>query len=385
MRLEQAERWGGTGTYNAICIDLPLKTFFVNTPHSGSYEWFGGKADQIDTTLVRSVDLTGKTSAEPSFWTWYDIEKEWDFGFVQVSTDGGTTWTSLPITGTTSVIDPSGMPEIAANLPGFTGNSGGWIYKTYDMSAYAGQSIQLQFRYMTDWGTTMAGFYVDDISLVADGATVFSDDVESLDPAWGGYGWTRDAGSGAKSHYYLLELRNLKPMETVYHDGSSIVNFDNGLKNAYSFDPYGSTGNPNEPWWFSYNPGVLLWYRDMTFTDNWTGIHPGGGFLLVVDAHKQAMLRPPFLNYGSLPWNSRVQSYDATFSLKKALDAQLGYWGISRLYTSLNAVLNFDDSLSYWSQKAPAASVQTPTYGFIFRILGLANDGSAAMIGLGTK
>ena len=144
----------GTDTINAIRVSLPPKSMTVNTPHGGSYEWFGGKADQIDTTLVRTVDLTGKTSATLSFWTWYDIEQNWDFGFVQVSTDDGATWTSLPIAGTTSVIDPSGMPAIAANLPGFTGNSGGWINKTFDLSAYAGQNIMLQFRYMTDWGTS---------------------------------------------------------------------------------------------------------------------------------------------------------------------------------------------------------------------------------------
>ncbi len=168
-----------------------------------------------------TVDLTGKASAALSFWTWYDIEPYWDFGFVQVSTDDGATWTSLPIAGTTSVIDPSGMPSITANLPGFTGNSGGWVHKTHDLSAYAGQTIRRQFRYMTDWGTTMAGFYVDDISVVADGAPLFADDVETLDAAWAAAGRTRNQGSGTKSHYYLLEWRNLNPLETPYGDAST--------------------------------------------------------------------------------------------------------------------------------------------------------------------
>ena len=266
VRLEQAERWGGDGTYNAIRINLPNKPYYVNTPHSGSREWFGGKADQIDTTLRRTVDLTGKSSAMLSFWTWYDIEELWDFGFVQVSTDGGATWTSLPIEGTTTDHDPSAMASIVANLPGFTGNSGGWVQKTFDLSGYAGQSIQLQFRYMTDWGTTMAGFYVDDVSVTADGATVFSDDVEAADPAWSVSGWTREQGSGTKPHYYMLEWRNTGPLETPY-GGATIVNFDNGLAGAYSFDPYAS--NPNQPWYFPYAPGLLLWYRDMTYADNW--------------------------------------------------------------------------------------------------------------------
>jgi immune inhibitor A len=388
LRLEQAERWGGAGTANGIRVDLPPKAFFVNAPHSGSFEWFGGKADQIDTTLYRTVDLTGKASASLSFWTWYDIEENWDFGFVQVSTDGGKTWKSLSNPNTTSVIDPSGMPEIAANLPGFTGNSGGWVQETFDLAAYAGQVIQLQFRYMTDWGTSLAGFYVDDIVVTADGATVFSDGAETLDPAWTATGWTRDAGSGTKTQYYMLELRNFANMTTPNND-TSIVNFDSGLKTAYQLDPYGSTGNVDEPWWFSYNPGVLLWYRDFTYTDNWTGVHPGGGFLLVVDARSQAMMRAPYLNPklggGVLPWNSRVQTYDSTFSLDKAYDATLGYWGVTRTYNGLNAVPTFDDGKSYWDPRAPANSVITPTYGLMFRVLGEATDGSAATIGLGLK
>jgi immune inhibitor A len=388
LRLEQAERYGGDGTINAIRVSLPPKLLTVNAAHSGSWEWFSGKADELDTTLVRSVDLTGKTSAALSFWTWYDIEPNWDFGFVQVSTDGGATWVSLPIAGTTDMIDPSGMPSIAANLPGFTGNSGGWVNKTFDMSAYAGQNILLQFRYMTDWGTTMAGFFVDDISVTANDGPVFSDNVEALDPAWTADGWTRETGSSLKNQYYLMEWRNLNAMETPY-DVASIVNFDNGLKNAYQFDPYGSTGNVNEPWWFSYNPGLLLWYRDMSYTDNWTGVHPGHGFLLVVDAHSQAMMRPPYLNTklggGALPWNSRVQTYDSTFSLKKAYAALLGYWGVVRNYAGLSAVPNFDDGHSYWDMKAPANSVITPNLGVLFRVVGQAQDGSAAVIGLGTK
>ena len=383
LRLEQAERWGGSGTINAIRVNLPPKTFFVNTPHSGSWEWFGGKADQLDSKLSRSVDLTGKTSASLSFWTWYDTEQNWDFGFVQVSTDGGATWASLSMDGTTSVIDPSGMPAIAANLPGFTGNSGGWVQKTADLSAYAGQNILLQFRYMTDWGTTMAGFYVDDIEVDANGAPVFVDTVETQDPAWAVVGWNRDQGSGTKNHYYIMEWRNLNAMETPYN-GTTIVNFDNGLKHAYSFDPYDASAGM-EPWYFSYNPGLLLWYRDMTYTDNWTGVHPGHGFLLVVDAHDQAMLRAPYLNNGTLPWNSRVQTYDAPFNLSKAFNATLSYWGIVRKYTGLAAVPNFDDGHTYWSKNAPAASVITPKYGLLFRVIGRAADGSAALIGLGLK
>jgi hypothetical protein len=100
-------------------------------------------------------------------------------------------------------------------------------------------------------------------------------------------------------------------------------------------------------------------------------------------------MRAPYLNVklgaGVLPWNSRVQTYDSPFSLNKSLDALLSYWGVVRNYAGLGAVPNFDDGHSYWDPKAPAASVITPNLGLLFRVMGQAQDGSAAVIGLGTK
>jgi hypothetical protein len=80
-----------------------------------------------------------------------------------------------------------------------------------------------------------------------------------------------------------------------------------------------------------------------------------------------------------------VQSYDAAFSLDGAQDLLLSYFGIVQPDQALEAVPNFDDSLSYWSTVAPHASAQTPRYGFSFWVLGVAPDGSAALVGLGTK
>lgn len=383
LRLEQTELWGGDGTINGVKINLPDKYFYINDPYSGSYEWFGGKADQIDTTLRRTVDLTGKSSAELSFWTWYDIEEEWDFGFVQVSTDGGATWTSLPIDGTTSEAVPDAMESIVANLPGFTGNSGGWVNKTYDLVDYLDQTVELQFRYMTDWGTTFAGFFVDDIGVVADGESLFFDDVEVPDEAWAADGWTRESGSGYQTHYYIMEWRNLNPFDAPYEE-TTLVNFDAGLNDAYTYDPFGAT--PNQPYYFPYAPGLLLFYRDMTYTDNWTGAHPGGGFLLVVDAHPQPLIRPPYKeNYGGLEWDTRVQSYDSTFGLDPAPDITLTRYEVTRTYQGKPAVPNFYDAFNYWSPKAPSASVIVPKYGLLFRILGQAEDQSAIAIGFGNR
>jgi immune inhibitor A len=381
LRLTQTELWGGEGEINAVKVNLPDKYYYINDPYSGDFEWYGDKADLIDTTLRRTVDLTTATTAQLSFATWYEIEQDWDYGFVQVSADGGTTWVSLPIDGTTATPVPDAHPSIVPNMPGFTGSSGGWLLKTFDLEEYVGQTIELQFRYMTDWGTTLAGFFVDDIGVTADGAQVFFDDVELLDPAWVVGGWLREEGSGYKPHYYIMEWRNLNPLEIDYN-GTTIVNFDAGLNNVYNFDPFGST--PTQPAYYPYTPGLLLFYRDFTYTDNWTGIHPGAGFMLVVDAHKRPLIRPPYKeNYGGLAWDARVQSYDATFGLDPAADIELTRYTNTQTYYALPPMPNFNDAHSYWSEKALTSSVITPNYGLVFRILGQADDKSAISIAFG--
>jgi len=57
-------------------------------------------------------------------------------------------------------------------LDTFTGTSGSWLYKEYDLSNYSGESLFIRFRYTTDQGTLQEGFYVDDIAPVADFDTV---------------------------------------------------------------------------------------------------------------------------------------------------------------------------------------------------------------------
>ena len=97
----------------------------------------------------------------------WDIEDYWDFGFVQVSTDNGETWTSLANEYTTSDHDPDAHPDVLANLPGLTGWSEDFIDISFDLSAYAGQDVLVGLRYVTDWATLYEGWFVVDNVLVS--------------------------------------------------------------------------------------------------------------------------------------------------------------------------------------------------------------------------
>ncbi|UCG83324.1 MAG: immune inhibitor A [Dehalococcoidia bacterium] len=137
---------------------------------SNSTVLWSGTGNLVDNWAI--FEATGGGTL--TFDTFYDIEDYWDFGFVQVSTDGGYTWTSLGNAYTTSAHDPGAHPTVVANLPGLTWLSVGWVTMSFDLSAYAGD-ILIAFRYVTDWATVYDGWYIDNVyvdsTLISDGSS----------------------------------------------------------------------------------------------------------------------------------------------------------------------------------------------------------------------
>lgn len=171
-------------------------------PHSGRSFWWSDRADGMDATLTREVDLTGVTSAALTFWTWYDIEVDFDYAYVAVSTDGGSRWATVQTPATTTE-DPNGN-----NLGhGFTGTSGSgtsatWIQQRADLTPYAGKKILLRFEHVTDGALNEPGFAVDDIEIAEVG---YRDDAEG-DNAWDAKGFIRSTNV-VKQRYVVQVIR----------------------------------------------------------------------------------------------------------------------------------------------------------------------------------
>ena len=77
-------------------------------PNSGRAMWWSNRGDDSIETLTRAFDLTGVQQATLEFSTWYELETDYDYGFVTVSTDAGKTWTTLKGQSTTD-FDPQGQ------------------------------------------------------------------------------------------------------------------------------------------------------------------------------------------------------------------------------------------------------------------------------------
>src|SRR3546814_7250601 len=137
--------------------------------------------------MSRAVDLTAASSAALSLQARFEIEAEYDYLYVQASTDGGATWTSLDGTvgGEPFVRDGSDNPAIS-------GSSGGaWLPVEVPLDALAGQAAMVRFLYRTDGGVAPAGFFADEIVVPAAGEPVVTSGAE------GGDGGRTAAGSGS--------------------------------------------------------------------------------------------------------------------------------------------------------------------------------------------
>ena len=136
--------------------------------HAGNPALHSGSGGGLDRGIVRRVQVPQR--ARLTFATRFDLAPGKDFGFVQVSTDGGKSWRSVAGNLTTTSADPTVAATTRRNLPGVTGRSGGgplpiWTTATYDLSAYGGRSVLLAFRYVTDPRVAFAGWWIDDVRL----------------------------------------------------------------------------------------------------------------------------------------------------------------------------------------------------------------------------
>lgn len=150
----------------------------ANGHSSGDAALSSGAVDNevnVDRSIVRPVTVD---PADPtlSFDARWDIEPDYDIGVVQVSTDGGATFTSRHSAGMVATLAPDVEPEIGAELPGFNGDSGGWTHQSIDLSDLVGQTVLVAFRYKTDSIVTHPGMWIDNVkmgsTLISDGSTL---------------------------------------------------------------------------------------------------------------------------------------------------------------------------------------------------------------------
>ncbi|MGH7491892.1 MAG: T9SS type A sorting domain-containing protein [bacterium] len=105
----------------------------------------------------------------------------WDVVNVRVSVAGGDFEVVTPGGGYPYSSAFSGLFRYGINTPGWGGKSNGYIQSTFDLSAFAGQTVRIRFELLSDQffshgdDPTLFGWRIDNIVVAAGGNTIFSD------------------------------------------------------------------------------------------------------------------------------------------------------------------------------------------------------------------
>ncbi len=324
-----------------VKVNLPDKEVkSAIQPQFGAKYYYSSKGDDLHTTMTSPVfDLISATSANFSLKANYEVEYDYDFLNVNVLDESGNIL---------ATIDTIGDENTAGGLE----TSGGlWVDKSYDLSAFNGKRVKVQFEYITDGGLAPNGFAFDEAKLTVNGNVTFTDGAEGT-PGFTLDGASVSNGTDFKKHYYYLEWRN-------YAGSDKALEFGRGVK---------------------YNTGLVVWYGDDSFTDNWVGEHPGEGFLGVVDAHPSAIVGDRN-GTPSVASSTRFQVADAAFSYDQSPS-----WYINSPtrgifdYKGLAGETTFNDSNKYYNDLIPDAGRKVPNFGLKIQVIGEAKDNSAGAV-----
>jgi hypothetical protein len=142
-------------------------TTVSSTSHSPSHSFTesatGNYSNYADVWMHSNfIDLTNAATAQLKFWTKWDIEADWDFALVEISTNGGVSWSHVIGQFMTAA---SGIGVQTPGLYGYDGRQDNWVEEKIDLSSYCGQNIMVRFRLITDSGVTEDGWYLDDVAV----------------------------------------------------------------------------------------------------------------------------------------------------------------------------------------------------------------------------
>ncbi len=181
-------------------------------PVEGEFYVGGVHADGSYMRLTRTVNLSSVSAAQTpalEFALSFSTELGYDNVIVEAAPSGTQQWTTLPEAGGLSdTVPPTeceagflldmhpfllnyltpGNPCATTGTTGswnrMTGDSGGWQQVAFDLSAYAGGSVDVSISYVTDPASGGIGTFIDDTRVTAGGSVLDADGFETEPSLW---------------------------------------------------------------------------------------------------------------------------------------------------------------------------------------------------------
>ena len=130
--------------------------------------------DRLDISLTGRLDIKNFTGAILSFEHWYCFERFNDGLWLEIKNASDNRFVNLtPMGGYPDVIiAPNGWPNGGAQFPGFSMDNVSnpqfrpqWKTVRFNLTRYAGNAIDIRFRFISDITTRRAGWFMDDLTL----------------------------------------------------------------------------------------------------------------------------------------------------------------------------------------------------------------------------
>jgi len=112
--------------------------------HSGTHSFFSGNTNDQNNAVQTIHPYLVQSGDSVTFWCRYNLETDYDVAVAEVS-ENTKYWFNL-------------------DTMRFNGNQSSWVRRAYSLDEYAGKSVFIRFRYMSDGSVNSGGFYVDDIA-----------------------------------------------------------------------------------------------------------------------------------------------------------------------------------------------------------------------------
>ncbi|MBJ7330296.1 MAG: immune inhibitor A [Solirubrobacteraceae bacterium] len=189
--------------------EYPLDEGSPIAPIEGTHYAGAVHQDASYMRLKKTIDLTDATAAELRFQLSVNTEANYDHVIVEAHTVGQEDWTTLPDAGGATTTDPPAecaadgflltlhpflghylggadctAPGSSGTWNAFTGAGDSWNPVAFDLSAYAGDQVEVSISYVSDPNTGGIGAFVDDTSVVVDGAVTEADGFEGATSTW---------------------------------------------------------------------------------------------------------------------------------------------------------------------------------------------------------
>jgi immune inhibitor A len=247
----------------------------------------------LDIALPELANAAPGSTVKLRFKSYWDIEWDFDYGFVLLTTDDGQTYRSISSANgysTPQAFNPNRITCQTRYGNGLTGTSasaaagtqasdrlpinnvyadGGFLQDEYDISSAAGSPAAVRLAYFTDGGFIRPGWFIDDLQVLVNGEVIYETNFEngpdephvfnggcnadnvSTGPCSVGWRYVDGSVGSAADHAYYIEMRDRSGFDMDGHgeNDRDPIGFQPGLLLEYTDEQhgYGNYATPDPP------------------------------------------------------------------------------------------------------------------------------------------